>query len=608
MTGPSRRTFVHSTGAAIAGLAVTRNRIHQPEPPIRVVTGVPSGAISPIQYRVREQLDVLTPMRDGVRLAMDLVRPDREGPGPVVLIRTPYDKVIQRSSPQVHDLARRGYLVAVQDCRGRFNSDGAFDPYRQEPNDGFDTVEWVARQPWCDGSIGMIGGSYVGQTQWFAAAHAPQGLKAIVPTVSPPGHPFMNEPIYGGAIILAMIEWTVKMGRRSFQSLEFGKALTEHQSYFDVRPVSAMAEAAGTASPFLDEWMKHPSYDEFWRSCDYRQYWSKITVPALNITGWWDINFIGSPDNFVGMQKIGATAEARRGQRLVIGPWPHPVNWQRALSGVDFGPNAIVDLNGYTVRFFDRWLRNQRENGLDSDNRVHIFVLGADQWWESDQWPLPGTVPTPLYLHSGGRANSHRGDGKVSFEKPSGEPADTYVSDPKDPVPSPWSLFEGPIDDRPSTARADVLCYTSDPLSEPLDVVGPASAVLYAASSARDCDWHVRLDDVHPDGTARFLCHGVLRARFRDGYDKMVFLRPGEVTRFQIDLTATGVRFLRGHRIRVVVASSWFPRFDVNAQTGAANWMTDESVPVVAHQSVRHDDRYPSHLVLPVIPAAAGPR
>jgi uncharacterized protein len=574
---------------------------------IRVVDGLPSGAISPVAYRITEQHDLLTPMRDGVRLAMDLVRPDKDGACPVVLLRTPYDKVLSRAAPQIEDLARRGYVVALQDCRGRFNSDGAFDPYRQEHNDGFDTVEWIARQPWCDGSIGMIGRSYTAQTQWFAASHAPKGLKAIVPTCSPPGHPFMNEPFYGGALILAMVEWAVVMGRRSFQLQGLDRWLVATQPYFWARPVAAMASAGGTSSPFLDEWLEHATYDDLWHSCAYEQYWSQITVPALNLTGWWDMNFLGAPRNFVGMQAHGATTDARRGQRLVIGPWEHWVNRQREISGVDFGPGGVVNLDGYVVRFFDRWLRGKQENGLDGEPRVHVFVVGANQWWEADQWPLPGTRPTPLYLHSDGSANSHQGDGKASFEAPKIEAHDTFVSDPRDPVFAPWSLHEGPVDDRPASARADVLCYTSDALTEAADAVGPVTGVLYASSSAADCDWHVRLADVYPDGSARFLCHGALRARFREGYDKAVFLKAGEVTRFEIEMTQMGARFLPGHRIRVEIASSWFPRFDVNPQTSAADWMTDTTPPVVARQVVLHNQQYPSHILLPLIPNAPKP-
>ena len=609
MSGPSRRAFVQGTTAAIAGLGggAFSQKLFTSRPQqagIRVVTGLPTGPASPLAFNEREQYDLLAPMRDGVKLAMDLVRPDRDGACPVVLVRTPYDKVRNRASPQIHDLAKRGYVVAIQDCRGRFNSDGVFDPYRQEREDGFDTVEWVARQPWCDGNIGMIGGSYVGQTQWLAAANAPRGLKAIAPTVSPPGHPFINEPFYGGAAILAMAEWTVFMGRRSFQITSLNEVLSKHQPYFDVRPMAAMDSVGGTSSAFYDEWMKHPTYDAFWESCAYEQYWPTITVPALNMTGWWDMNFIGSSRNFMGMQAKGGSADARRGQRLVMGPWPHWVNLKRELSGVDFGPNALVDLNGYTLRFFDRWLRGKTDNGIDGNGRVHIFVLGANQWWEADQYPLPGTRPTQLYLHSDGHANSDRGDGKVSFEKPGAESHDTFSSDPERPVVSEWSLQEGPIDDRSATSRDDVLCYTSDPLTAPVDAVGPVSAVLYASSSGRDCDWHLRITDVHPDGAARFLCHGVMRARYREGWEKNVPLKPGQVTRFDIDLTALGVRFLPGHRIRIEIASSWFPRFDVNGQTGAANWMTDDSAPVVARQVVLHDTEHPSHIILPVIVGA----
>jgi putative CocE/NonD family hydrolase len=304
------------------------------------------------------------------------------------------------------------------------------------------------------------------------------------------------------------------------------------------------------------------------------------------------------------MREQGATQDAREGQRLVIGPWPHWVNRSRTLNGIDFGPNGVTDLDHYTLRFFDHWLRGAKDNGLTTDARVHVFVIGANEWWEADEWPLPGTRPTEFYLHSGGKANTHRGDGKLSQERPAGESFDQYESDPLDPVRVLWNLHEGPVDDRPVSARPDVLCYTSEVLREPLDVVGPVTAVLYASSSARDCDWHVRLVDVHPDGAARFLCHGVLRARFREGYERAVFLKPGRIERFEIDMTATGVRFLVGHRIRVEIASTWFSRFDRNPQTDAENWMTDERPPVIAQQRIYHDAQHASYVLLPVIPVA----
>jgi putative CocE/NonD family hydrolase len=327
-----------------------------------------------------------------------------------------------------------------------------------------------------------------------------------------------------------------------------------------------------------------------------------MTVPALNISGWWGLNFNGAPRNFVGLRERGATAEARDGQRLVIGPWPHWVNGSRSLSGLDFGVNAVTGLRSYCLKFFDYHLKNKVDNNLLDDSRVHVFVVGANEWWQADTWPLPGTETTPIYLHSGGQANSHRGDGALSFAKPAKEPADSYISDPYNPVREVWNMHGGPVDDRAVTDRPDVLCYTSETLTEAVDVVGDISAVLYASSSAKDCDWHIRLVDVHPDGTARFMCHGALRARFRNGFDKTELLTPNEITRFDIDMTATGIRFLPGHKIRIEIASSWFNRFDKNLQTGAENWMRDKGDPVVATQTIYHDGDHASHIILPIIP------
>jgi putative CocE/NonD family hydrolase len=541
-------------------------------------------------------------MRDGVHLAMDIIMPDADGPFPVVLTRTPYDKVSTQGNAFAAELVRRGYTVAAQDTRGRFNSDGDFDPYRNEHNDGFDTVAWLAEQPWCDGNVGMIGGSYVGQTQWFAAAQAPEALKAIVPTVSPPGHPFVNEPFYGGPMILAMPEWMVWMGRRSFHVPAPEGILSSHLKPFEALPLKEFETLSGTSRSWWQRWLNHPEFDAFWAECGYEQFWPQMKVPALNITGWWDMNFLGAPRNFKGMQQHAASLEAREGQRLVIGPWPHRVNLTRSLNGVDFGPQAITGLDAYTIRFFDRWLRGRTDNELDDEARVHVFVLGANQWWEADEWPLPGTYKKNLYLHSEGNANSHRGDGVVSFTEPGAEPHDSYDSDPRDPVRTVWRLGDGPVDDQWITGRNDILCYTSRPMDQALDVVGDVSAVLYASSSARDCDWHIRMVDVHPDGSARFLCHGVLRSRFREGYDRTKLLEPGEVTRFNIDMTATGCRFLPGHRIRIEIASSWFSRFERNTQSGAENFMTDSLEPVVARNKVFHSSTHPSHIELPIIP------
>jgi putative CocE/NonD family hydrolase len=560
---------------------------------------LPANDLSPREYKTRIVHDLLSPMRDGVMLAMDLIRPVDEGAYPVVLVRTPYNKVYARA-PFLEELAERGYIIAIQDTRGRDNSDGDFFPYREDRADGYDTVTWVNEQPWCDGNIGMWGGSYVGQTQWFAAADAPAGLKAIVPIVSPPDA-FFNEPVCNGCFLLPMGEWMTWMGRRSFSTppSSASGSFADMQPYFEALPVADLPTLAGNDYPWWDEMMEHPNLDDFWRSCSYQDAWPNITVPALNITGWWDMNFPGSWLNYEGMRTQGHTEEIRDRQRLIIGPWPHQGNRERSLNGVDFGDEAIVNVNDHIVRWFDRWLKGI-ENGVEQDPRVRVFVLGANEWRAYEDWPLTEAMPTPFYFHSGGRANTLLGDGGLSTDAPADEPADSYAYDPADPVMAVWRIADGPVDDRVQSTRHDVLCYTSPVLTEPVEAIGRAQVVLYASSSGRDTDWHVRLCDVHPDGSARFLAHGMLRARFREGFEEPQFLEPDEVYRFEFGLDAVGIRFLPGHAIRVEVTSSWFPEYDRNTNSGAANNFTDDQF-VVATQRIYHDRERASHIVLPVV-------
>ncbi|WP_436698083.1 CocE/NonD family hydrolase [Nocardioides sp. BYT-33-1] len=555
----------------------------------------------PVGEPVVEQ-NYRVPMRDGVELALDLVRPDITDPLPVILTRTPYDKTMMRtaSMAQCRRLAQAGYIVAFSDCRGRFNSDGEFFPYVNEHDDGFDTIEWIAQQDWCDGNVGMLGGSYNGQVQWQAASRVPPHLKAIVPLVSPPSSLWRNEPIFNGTLRMCMGEWMVGMGHRSWHDTSFAKELFSAQrDYFEALPVSSLGSRAGVNNSWWREMLEHPTLDDFWKRGEYDHYRS-MKVAALNVTGWWDMNFPGAPLNFEAMRRDAATEEIRAGQKLVIGPWPHHINQTRVLSGVDFGEDAVVDLDGYIIRFFDRYLKGV-ENSIDDELPVHVFVVGANEWWAEEDWPLPDTEEIAYYLHSGGRANTLNGDGWLSTEPPSSaEPADEYAYDPSDPVRVAWQLEEGPVDDRASTTREGVLCYTTEPLAEPLDVVGWVRCHLVASSSAPDTDWHVRLVDVHPDGSARFLCHGALRARFRDSFEEPTLLTPGEPTTFEFTMDAVGVRFLPGHRIRVEVASSWFTQYDRNMNGGAENPF-QESEPHTAVQRIYHQPQLASHVVLPVI-------
>jgi putative CocE/NonD family hydrolase len=569
--------------------------------------GPPRGEISEERFSEVEVVhDLRVPMRDGVEMALDLVRPRGcEEPLPVLLGRTPYDKVIDREwDPERYArLARRGYIVALSDCRGRFNSDGVFVPMVDEHADGHDTVEWIGEQSWCDGNVGMLGGSYGGWTQWYAASEAPRHLKAIVPYVSPPPSPWRNEPIQNGIYRLCYSEWMVVMGQRSWRVDGWAKeAFTKQQDYFKALPVGDVDKAANVESDWWREFIQHPNYDDFWRRASYGPY-NKIRVPALNVSGWWDMNFPGSPENFEGMRREGATPESQIGQKLVIGPWAHYPNGE-TLSGVDFGEQALIELEEYVLRFLDRWLKGT-ENGIEDEDPVYVFVLNANEWRAEKNWPIPGTEEVPFYFHSGGQANSLLGDGVLSTEEPATEePPDRYEYDPENVGETLWYLQGGPVDDRLATAREDVLCYTTEALTEPLEVIGWVTCQLYAASSALDTDWHARLVDVDPDGVARFLCHGMLRARFRESMEKPKLLEPNEPTLFEFSMDATGIRFPVGHRIRIEIASAWFTQWARNLNTGAENhWQ--EADPVIAQQTVFHQPGLASRVVLPVVPPAA---
>jgi putative CocE/NonD family hydrolase len=565
------------------------------------------------EQRPQTLYGLLVPMRDGVQLALDVRLPRGEGPHPVVLIRTMYDKVEQRDAVAdpargipydgtfVEALLSAGYALAVQDVRGRFDSDGKWHPYIHERRDGFDTVEWIYEQAWCNGNIGMIGRSYVGYTQWMAAVDRPRGLKAIVP-ISPQTDLYHGYPLINGAFLLAMGELGIKGGRHSFQIRDFMKnVMVGAEPYFDTLPISKMYEAAGvTPPPWWNDMMSHPDRDDYWLQGAYHQDVAGVEVAALGVTGWYDLVVDGAIDNFKAVQS-DASEPVRSQQELIVGPWAHWVNVRTDLNGVDYGADSLIDLHGYVISFFDRWLTG--ETGPPSHKPVRVFVMGANEWWEADTWPLPETDFRALYLRGDGQGGDFGSGGQLSFEAPNAEPADTYAYDPRDPVTSEWSMHAGPVDDRGIAVRDDVLTYATAPLEEPLDVVGPVSLVLHASSSAPDTDWHVRLVDIHDDGAVRFVCHGVLRARYRDSFEKPTLLEPGEVYPFEIRLTPTAMRFDRGHRIGVEIMSSWFPRFERNMNSGASN-NHEASDPQIANQTVLHEAAFPSHLVLPVIPGS----
>ena len=581
------------------------------------------GKYSDAQFAVQATRGHMAAMRDGVRLSVDLFQPQAEGRFPAILIITPYSNnpgYLARGKW----FAERGYAVAVADSRGRFDSEGDWDPFgAKHKSDGYDLVEWVAAQPWCDGKVGMLGLSYMGWTQWWTATQAPPSLRAIVPEVAPPDALF-NGPYQNGVLVGWLMDWAPAMAGRVGQvagpGAYGGFSSTRSTDYMQL-PYLKLTERRGALdAPWFEKWIHgNLATADYWRGIAYQtpESYKKVAVPSLAITGWFDANFPGSPMNYLAMKKYGATDAARR-PRLVIGPWQHLINRSQKLGEFDYGAEAIIPWDGYVCRWFDHYLKGI-DNGIAGDAPVHVFVMGRNRWHAEQDWPLPQTRWTKFYLQSAGKANSIAGDGVLSTSAPGDRPAsanspsDSYTYDPARPTPSPFTgghLEDGAVDTRKSSSGADVLVYTTPPLESELEVTGPIVARLYAATSARDTDWMVRLIDVSPEGYSAMLCEGVMRARHRDparggafNPDRLSEIEPGKVYEYTIDFwRATGNAFAKGHRIRVEISSSYFPYYLRNLNTGADN-IGLETRTVVAEQTVFHSAEYPSHVVLPVIPA-----
>ncbi|HEY3079171.1 MAG TPA: CocE/NonD family hydrolase [Chloroflexota bacterium] len=561
------------------------------------------------RYRVRFERNVEVPMRDRTVLRADLYLPDAPGPFPALVQRTPYNKAYL---PVVYTLdplraAGAGYAVLNQDTRGRFASDGAFRPFRDEAEDGYDTVEWAAAQPWCNGEVGMLGASYVGANQLHAAALRPPHLAAIAPWITAADY-HEGWTYQGGAFCLGFnLNWTLtrlapdalrRRGEGTDAVVAATDALAETYRRLPLTAVPELREAA----PFYLDWLAHPDDGPYWRAIRIADAYDRIDVPPFHLGAWYDIFLNGTLRNYAGL-----------GGKLVVGPWVHSVDLSNLAGEVDFGLRAgryAFDLDGVLLRWFDRWLKGER-NGVDEEPPVRIFVMGEQPegcWRDERAWPLARVVPTAYYLHSRGGASSLHGDGALSTEPPADEPADVYLADPHHPVPTrggqnccyPAQLPAGAYDQRSVEERPDVLVYTTPPLEHEMEVTGSIEVVLYASTSAPDADFTTKLVDVAPDGYARNLTDGILRGRYREGTDRSRLLEPGRVYEYRIDAGATSNVFRPGHRVRLEVASSNFPRFDRNPQTGEP--AAEARVLAPALQTLHHDRAYPSRVVLPVVP------
>ena len=551
-------------------------------------------------YDVDMRLDVQVPMRDGVNLSADIYFPKARGEFPTVLMRTPYDNNASAMIERGRTLANLGYVCVIQDCRGRWDSGGEYYPFHNEGPDGYDTQEWIGRQEWSNGKIGMAGGSYVGLVQWASAPDRSEFLTAMAPRVI--CCDFFTGLLYpGGAFQLNVaLTWGMRTNGRTAQSIEYHN----WTDAFGALPITEMDQMAGRNLRFWKDWVQHASYDDYWAQINIEEKWSEIAAPALNMGGWYDLYSQHTFINFNGLRRNGRTAEARQ-SKLIVGPWPHGLSRSTRTGDVDFGAESEVDLDELEERWFDYWLRGV-DNGIVDEPPLRLFIMGANRWRDEHEWPLARTSWEKWYLHSNGTANSVMGDGGISTEPPAEEPADNFAYDPRFPVQtmggnnccSPHIVPWGPYDQRPVEARHDVLCYTSPPLEADMEVTGPIKLLLYAATDGPDTDWTAKLVDVSPTGYAMNLCDGIIRARYRESFSDPTLLEPNRV--YEIDVGVTGNLFRKGHSVRVEVSSSNFPRFDRNPNTGHA-FGTDAEMRS-ARQTVYHSRQYPSHLVLPVVP------
>ena len=551
--------------------------------------------------------------RDGVTLRADIYRPAGDGPFFVLLTRTPYNK--ETYANFARKAAARGYMVVAQDVRGRFASEGEWYTFKHEINDGYDTVEWAAALPHSNGKVGMFSGSYVGATQWLAAIGQPPHLAGICPVVTASNY-HENWTYQGGAFEQWFNEsWTSSLAQDTFnrrlteaRNAMVGSKILPLNQYplfnLDLGPGSA--DYTHKLAPYFQDWLDHPTYDSYWKQWSIEENYANIQVPALTITAWYDIFMGGSLRNYMGMKAHAGTEAARKGQQLVVTLGGHS-GWGRTIGEVDFGPDAPFDENAITLDWYD-YLFLGKQNQFANGKPVKIFVMGENKWRDEDAWPLERAKQTRYDLHSAGNANSASGDGALSIAPAATETADKFVYDPANPVPTVGGplccdavhLAPGPRDQKEVESRPDVLVYSTEPLEQDLEVTGPVTLDLFAKSSAVDTDFTAKLVDVWPNGFAQNLTEGILRASYRESTSEAKPIVPGKIYEYKIDLWSTSNVFLKGHRIRLEVSSSNFPRFDRNLNTGKS--ASTSAVFVKATNTILHDAAHPSALVLPVVP------
>ncbi len=581
-------------------------------------------------YTVRVEKSVMVPMRDGVKLSTDLYFPEGAGERlPAIVVRTPYNKNRPGNQREANLFAGHGYVVAVQDVRGKYESEGDYTVSAADTNDGYDAVDWLSSQPWSTGKVGTTGCSYSGENQVEMSKLSNPRHLAMIPRAASGGMQYFGS-LRGGAFELgASADWFLRNGSKirpqipaSLPRSQFLAATT----FFNFEPIPPKVDwhVLWKSLPVIDmmkktgmpptDWegvVSHPEGDPWWDSFGFVKPTDHFDTPALFVDSWYDYGVGDTLELIRLIEKNSLSSRARENQFVIIAPTSHcsyESATEHTLVGARDLGDAQFDYYGVYFRWFDYWLKGI-DNGVTKMPKVQLYVMGRNEWRGGNEWPLAGTKFTPFYLHSDGHANSRFGTGALGAEKPGDEAPDYYVYDPKSPVPT-WGgpTFGPPLGDLPSGAqdqsevetRSDVLVYTTPPLEKGLEVTGPLEVVLYVSSDARDTDYTAKLVDVYPEGTAYNVQEGIRRARYRKGFGEKLWMKPGEVYEVRINLGATSNYFGPGHRIRLEISSSNFPRFDRNLNTGGNNY--DETKWVVAHNEIRHDKQYPSSVLLPVIP------
>ena len=537
-------------------------------------------------------------VRDGVVLSADLYRPAAESKYPCILTRTPYLKGASDAMFRIAKFfAQHGYVFVSVDVRGRGDSQGTFVPYRSDGQDGYDTIEWCASQPWSTGKVGTLGGSYGGVNQWLAAVERPPHLTTMIVMVSP-SDPYVEFPT--GLPIPQILSWDFLVSGHVLQNV----GAVDWEAVYWHLPLLTMDDETGRSIPHWRNRVDHAGLDSFWDPERYQDKYDRVQVPVFHLSGWYDDEQIGTPLNFIGMTTKGPEA-VRHSQKMIMGPWPHNImRGQQKLGELDYGPAAVIDFNNTFLRWYDAWLKGI-DNGVKVEPPVRLFVMGENRWNDEKEWPLARTRYTRYYLHSDGKANTLSGNGTLSPQAPVAEKTDSFVYDPAKPVPfitAPTSgQIGGPDDYRTVESREDVLVYSTEPIRENVQVCGPIKVVLHAASTAKDTDFTAKLIDVWPEGFAQRLSDGMVRARFRNGMEKQQLIEPGKIYTYNIDAWNTCQVFLKGHRIRLELSSSAFPKYDRNPNTGAPLGKTIEMV--TAGQTIYHDVQHASYVELPIIPS-----